>query len=461
MFINACFACSGQREFYGDARGQQVSIGFLHEYILGNYRRLYARALAAGINHFNQAQVIVNLLATGERTPASAREEEGALLFAALSSLPTQRAYKLLEELRARKVNNRRSRAITRRYLAERRDLPFEAMKYRRKLRAAASHAHLALPGETGRFVFGGHAGRPYETPIFERFRQAHYSKQAMYDLPYTIAEGLAARHGVARDDFLDGIEARMTVEEKLKLERSASRESVALNVEFGRMGLTRLCVYLLALPVAEREARRALFTKALEASALRALRRAPRRLGRVAAVLDRSYSSAGSSEKRRRPLAVAWAASELLRAASKEYRAFWTPHLDDELALVARGQTDLATPLLQALEWGAELVIIVSDGYENDPPRGAAELSRVYRKRLDPDRRTSIVHMNPVFDAQHFAPRTIGPAIPTVGLRDAEDLLTMLGFARFADGSAPLAELEEYLAERVKELLPRATVSR
>jgi hypothetical protein len=29
-----------------------------------------------------------------------------------------------------------------------------------------------------------------------------------------------------------------------------------------------------------------------------------------------------------------------------------------------------------------------------------------------------------------------------------------MLGFARFADGSAPLAELEDYLAERMKALL-------
>ena len=29
MFINACFACTGQKEFYSDARGQSVSIGVL------------------------------------------------------------------------------------------------------------------------------------------------------------------------------------------------------------------------------------------------------------------------------------------------------------------------------------------------------------------------------------------------------------------------------------------------
>ena len=92
MFVNACFSCTGQREFYNDARGQAVSIEFLHAYILGNYRRLYARTLAAGINHFNQAQIVLNLLATGKQTSPEDRREEGALiaeLFAANADLLT------------------------------------------------------------------------------------------------------------------------------------------------------------------------------------------------------------------------------------------------------------------------------------------------------------------------------------------------------------------------------------
>src|SRR5690349_16667910 len=109
-FINACFACTGQREFYADARGQAVSIDFLHAYILGNYRRLYARALAAGINHYNQAEIIARLLASGKDAPAAHRAEEGALIAAALRALPTHRAYHVLESLRARRVNNRRAR---------------------------------------------------------------------------------------------------------------------------------------------------------------------------------------------------------------------------------------------------------------------------------------------------------------------------------------------------------------
>jgi hypothetical protein len=476
MFINACFACSGQKEFYSDGRGQAVSIEFLHQYILGNYRRLYARCLAAGINHFNKAQVIVNLLASGAQAAAAHRAEEGALIYGALRSLPTQRAYRVLESLRERRVNNRRARAVARRYLAERRDLEHEALKYRNKLRVAATHAHLRLPGELGAFLFRGWKKQTFKTPLFDAFRRAHYSKEAVFELPYSIAEGLAARHQIPRDELLAKIERQLTVGERLRLQGAAERAEVRLELDLGRLGLTRLALYLLSWSVAERQAERARIEAAFAQAARRVLRRAPQRLGKVAAILDRRYSSSGSSEKRRRPLAVAWAAHHLLRAAAAEYRAFWTPGLParaeaggggepggaaeeaDDLQLLPHGQTDLALPLLAALEWGAELVILVSDGYENDPPRGAAEVARVFRRRLDPQRRTSIIHLNPVFDAEHYAPRTIGEAIPTVGLRDAEDLLTMLGFARFAEGAAPLSELEAYLAEKVKRTLAPAS---
>ncbi|MEZ4361540.1 MAG: hypothetical protein R3B48_15240 [Kofleriaceae bacterium] len=323
MFINACFACSGQKEFYSDGRGQSVSIEFLHQYILGNYRRLYARCLAAGINHFNQAQVIVNLLATGAKTAPADRAEEGALVYAALRALPTHRGYRVLEQLRERGVNNRRARAVARRYLAERRDLTFEALKYRGKLRTIATHAHLALPGELPTFLFRGWQQRTYVTEELETFRQAHYAKEAVYRLPYTVAEGLAAKLRIPRDEFLAGIAGKMTQEEKLRLQAAAAREETELELDLGRVGLTRLALYLLSLSPAKRAERREELDSALQRSAERALRRTPRQLGRVAAVLDRSYSSSGSSEKRRRPLAVAWAVSHLLRAAAREYRAF------------------------------------------------------------------------------------------------------------------------------------------
>lgn len=454
MFINACLACTGQREFYDDAYGQRVSIDFLHDYILGNYRLLYARSLAAGINHFNQAQIILKLLATGRDTLPENRQEEGALIAHALNTLPPQRAWGVLQQLRQRKINNRRSRAIARDYLSMRNDMSFHAVKYRAKVRAIATHAHLKLHGELSTFLFRNWKQNTYSTELFEQFRQAHYSAEAIYQLPFTIAEGFAVKHKVPRDIFLSRIQQQMTLGEKLRFQGAAERTEIEIDLNLGRLPLTKLALYMLSLPLETRQQQWDTLNQALERSARLTLKKAPLKLGRVAAILDCSYSSFGSGEKRRRPLGVALATHYLLQAASKEYRAFWTVPVEDALQVRPRGQTDLATPLLAALGSGAELVVIVSDGCDNSPPNGAAEVLRIYRTKLDPMRRTSIVHCNPVFNSEDFSLRNLSPTIPTVGLRDAEDLPTMLGFARFAEGSAPLSELEAYLAERVQQML-------
>ncbi|MFT3768960.1 MAG: hypothetical protein QM820_26265 [Minicystis sp.] len=457
MFINACFACTGQREFYADAAGQQVSIDFLHDYILGNYRLLYARALAAGINHFSQATAIVRLLATGRDVASAHRAEEGALIAAALRALPAHRAYHVLAALSSRRVNNRRARAVVREYLAARRDPAFEAVKYRRSLRAAAVHAHLRFgPGdETATLLFRGWKERRFHTPLFESFRQAHFADSAIYALPFTIAEGLAARRGVPREVFLQRIEPRLTAGERLRLQGASERTlGGSFAIDLAKAPPTRLASYVLSLPREERARRRDELTAALDRAAHRAAARTGARFGRVAVVLDASWSSSGSSEKRRRPLAVALAASAFLRAASREYRAFWSSPVTDEIMVEARGATDLATPILDAIDWGADLIAVVSDGYENDPPRGAAEVLRVWKQRLARPGGPFIVHLNPVFDAEGYAPRALSPAVPTVGLRDAEDIPTMIGFARFAAGDASLADLEGYLAGRAARFL-------
>ena len=449
MFINACLSCTGQREFYDDAYGQKVSIDFLHQYILGNYRLLYARTLAAGINHFNQAQIILNLLATGKDTSSQHKKEEGALIASALQKLPPQRAWGILQQLRQQKINNRRSRAIARDYVNYRRNIAFDAVKYRSKVRAIVTHAHLKLQGELNNFLFRNWKQKVYQTELFENFRQAHFSAEAVYKLPFTVAEGLASKHKIKREVFLSRIQERMTLNEILRFQNAGESSKINIDLDLSRLALTKLALYILSLPVETRKQKQDILNQALEKSAQKILQKSPMKLGRVAAVLDCSYSSYGSSEKRRRPLGVALATHYLLKAASREYQDFWTLNPVEALQVNPRGQSDLATPILDALEWGADLVVIVSDGYENDPPSGAAQVLRIFRNRLDPKNRTSIVHCNPVFNSEDFSVHSLCPDVPTVGLRDAEDLPTMLSFARFANGSACLSEVEKYLSVR------------
>jgi len=451
-FVSACFACTGQREFYSDSRGQGVSIRFLHEYVLGNYRSLYARVLACGINDYNQAEIIFRLLASGRRVAPEHRAEEGALIYHALERLPPQRAMRLLARLAEERVNNRRTRAIVRRYLGNAGERELWAVKYRRKFRVAAAHAHLPFDGELASLFVKGWREKVYRTPLFESFRRAHFAEAAIYELPYSIAEGLAHKHNVPRDVFLRKIEPRMTNLERLRLQ-DATRDALGTAVGFdpARLSPTRLAIYVVSLPAAERQARRAELAAALEGSAARAVRRTNARFGRVACVLDRSWSSSGSSEKRRRPLAIALATSFFVRAAAVEQRAFWTYPTPDELLVDATGQTDLVTPLLEAMAWKPELVIIVSDGFDNDPPGTAGELLAIARaKGLCP----FTLHINPVFDDVSLGPKPLGAAVPTMGIRDAEDLPTAIAFGEFANGGGTLAQLSAALDARVAHFL-------
>lgn len=235
LFVNACFACTGQREFYGGRSGQQVSVDFLHRYTLGNYRRLYARCLALGLNHFNRAMIVGNLLSAGAPVDVAQRAEENALITAALAQLPPQRVHRLFAALAAARVNNRRTRAVIRRYLLEVRDVHFDAVKYRRRVRVAVRHAHVGVDEETGRFLGASGALRDptrFSVPLFRTFVESRYSTEALFRLPFSVAEGLAARHGLSPEELLRRGQKQMTAAERLRVQARAERVGTAVAVD-------------------------------------------------------------------------------------------------------------------------------------------------------------------------------------------------------------------------------------
>jgi hypothetical protein len=372
-----------------------------------------------------------------------------------LRLLPPQRVYGVLRELRRLGVNNRRTRAIVRDWVAGRPDPAFDAVKYRRSLSVAARHAHLPLPAEVGTVLFDWRRPKRYQTPILETWRRAHYEQRALYDLPYTVAEGLAAQHGINRARFLAGIAPKLTGGERLRLQSSAARHKVAtVAMDLAGAPLTRLALYVLSLSRPERARRREELTGALRAAAGRAARRQAGTWGRVVAVLDDSYSSSGSSVKRRRPLAVALATHYLLEALATEYTGLWLTHRSDSLLVHPVGATPLGERILDGLEHRPDRLVIVSDGWDNAPPGQAAEVLRVWSTRLDPDRRTNVVHLNPVYDSDTFDVRRLGRGVATVGVRDAEDVAALIELARFATGHAGFDELRHHLADPVERFL-------
>ncbi|GAA1023685.1 hypothetical protein Aple_090340 [Acrocarpospora pleiomorpha] len=439
LFANAAITSTGQREFYESGREQRFSLEFLHQYIHGNYPDVYAAMLALDINDHNAAMIIRKVL----REPGSG---DGALIAWRLGRMSPGRVYRLFGELRRDGVNNRRTRAIVRDWLNGRRDLAFDAVKYRSGVKAAVRHAHLRLAGELGDFLFAPRRRVRFETPILEVWRRAHHESAALYELPYTVAEGFAARRGISRAVFLERIAPRLTRLERLRLTDSARREGVDTRAELASMPLVRLASYALALPEAKRGPE---LEAALRASAARAAGAYAGTWGKVVAVLDDSFSSYGSPVKRRRPLAVALGCHYLLKELADSYRGLWLSGRSDALRARPVGATGLGRRIIDALELRPERLIIVSDGWDNAPPGLAAEVLRVWRRRLDPGRKVSIVHLNPVFDAEEFEVRRLSPMVPTAGIRDAEDMPALVELAGFAEGRTGLAELKAYLAER------------
>ncbi|GAA0913048.1 hypothetical protein GCM10009549_25840 [Streptomyces thermoalcalitolerans] len=156
---------------------------------------------------------------------------------------------------------------------------------------------------------------------------------------------------------------------------------------------------------------------------------------------------------KRRRPLAVALACHYLLEALAGHYTGLWTSGRDDALLAHPVGPTPLGERILDALETAPERLVIVSDGWDNAPPGLAGEVLRVWRTRLDPARRTGVVHLNPVYDAADFDVRRLSPGVPTAGIRNAEDLPALVEIAQFAEGRTGLTDLTAYLDARAARL--------
>ncbi|WP_245703565.1 hypothetical protein [Streptomyces lushanensis] len=471
LFVNAAVTATGQREFHSGAHAQRLSLVFLHEYVRVNYRPVYAASLALDINDHNAVLIIEGLLRTPREAGPEEKRVEGRLIARRLAMLPPQRVYRLFRGLRAAGVGNRRTRAILREWLATRPDLGHDAVKYRNGLKSAARHFHLPLASgppaagtaELGDFLFEpGRRGR-YAHKLLDAYRRAHFEQGALHELPFTVAEGFAVKHGIPRRAFLERMEPRMTRLERLRTQRSALARSDAgtgddpgVRTDLTVMPLTRLALYVLSLAMDERTRRRAELTRALRTAARRAAGPYTGTWGRVAAVLDDSYSSSGSGEKRRRPLATALACHFLLDAlaAPGSYTPLWTSGSTDPLLVRPYGPTPLGLRILDALDQAPDRLVIVSDGWDNAPPGLAGEVLRVWRTRLDREGRTSAVHLNPVYDADGFDVRRLAPGVPTAGIRDAEDLPALVEIAQFAEGRTGLAELRAYLDRRIERFV-------
>ena len=446
MFINACFSSTGQNEFYESSYTQSLTISFLHEYMLVNYRELYFRFLGVGINHYNQAKIILNLLSTGKNSIKELRFLENEYITKSLKKLPSNRVYKLFVELKKNKVNNARTKAIVKNYLKSKKDLPFDVLKYRNKFKTFLQHTHTKIEKEVGTFIFEGIKNKTFTIELFENFRKAHHNKEFIYTLPFTVAEGLAYKHKIKRDTFLEKIQDKMTLTEKLRYQKSSEENNVKININLEKISLTKLILYILSLKFEERNLRYDELINTINTACEKIIAKDKLILDKTVCILDSSYSSSGSDEKSRRPLAIALGIHFLIKNSCKEYKDLWTHKFEKDLLAYPKGQTNISEQFISALSYEPKNIIIISDGYENDPMDCFEQIIKIYNKKFAKTNKINILHLNPVFEANNFDVKKLSDEIITLGIRDIEDFPLLWNFENFISGNLNLKDLHKYL---------------
>jgi hypothetical protein len=176
---------------------------------------------------------------------------------------------------------------------------------------------------------------------------------------------------------------------------------------------------------------------------------------GRLAVVLDLSASTASSGERAFHPAALGLALAQRLQAEVRDV----TLHQVGGSALVSEGElprpeggTDLARGLLVAARTDADVILIVTDGYENGRTGDAADVAEGLLQ-LRPGR--PIFQVVPRFTpAEDLSSRRLGEPIPLLPV-DREDaageLLARVVLANAGDvlTDAELEQIESLLFER------------
>ena len=105
-------------------------------------------------------------------------------------------------------------------------------------------------------------------------------------------------------------------------------------------------------------------------------------------------------------------------------------PNEEDFLSKV-QGESNIADGIMKALESidldNDNLIIVISDGYENSPSGLANQLLLGFKKKVDKKEKTVIIHINPVFAPEAGNVKKLSEIIQAYGIRDTKQLFLIL----------------------------------
>ncbi|WP_299461638.1 vWA domain-containing protein [uncultured Microscilla sp.] len=392
-----------------------------HNTLLEHNRMLYASLLnLPGLSVEDSMQIIQRLLAVTEQggKPVSldAKKTEDRLMSEVLPFLEAAKVLEGFGKLVKLKVNNQRTASWIKNYILGSPDLEQWAVSHRALLAKLLGHAlgkqvaqtcvHFMLLGKTKRNDRQNAYLDKYiyrcvgnNTPalvkevylfLFGKLRETSHEKLNAYlqsrkklengkGLPYKVLRGLAAT-------FHPKTEAsqvkRLAGKNKVKREYIVGGELVEANS-------TNLVDRIRKQYIEGRQDEWVTQKILAEASKI------PHWDAKVALVLDASYSMLGFGARMYNNLSIATALTQVLEKRTSELTIVQVGNQQTTDFPQAQGVTTLAEGILEAMEHQPDVVLVISDGYEN-VEQGDAEMVLRGLKNLGVE--TPFVHILPAF---------------------------------------------------------------
>lgn len=459
-YLTLACTSTGQATFYNTKKDQDKALADIHGEMLRTNRRLYALSVVLPVNDKSRQLVLENLLSTGKL--AEDTKLEGGAIGYVISDMQFNRVLNLLVTLREKKVNNARTRNLGELVWAQ--VDAFQAIKYAGKLRTILRHCHIKegsdpVKAELHQWLFGKivKAEQVQHNPKLVSRIKAKTDYQEVFNLPYDIARDIAVNvHKKKVEDFDREFAGRDKNEEKgqeevvakgtaTRKETLRARKTTGdTKVDFTRFGLYELLMHAHKNPGDAVAVMPAVKRKAQEIAGM--LRLPPK----VALVVDNSVSALGSAERQFQPLATIEAISHIFQnCEGSDVKVFYVgPTPENGELLKAEDASNLRRPLVKALMTRPDVVVILSDGYENVR---AGSVSQILSSKAVKDLGVHVLHLNPVAAAESGKTRELAKNCLTMALPDPERLpmVALLGIA--AANPAVLEPLFAAVEEKLK----------
>jgi len=400
--------------------------------------------------------------------------ENEIILSKVWNNVSIPRLFKEIAKWRVEKLNNTRSKRLILRFLLGHKNFAEWALRYRPNLRRVLSHAwgdartirlrkiiaeylttgkiavfkdtreftscfqkyvdsvNLRKYCEAVLFTFGDYTVQ-FGDPLFVKYLKAINDPEELPGLPFDIAIGL---RNVKFKDFptarIKGSTAtqdQMSKKQAVRLQKSGQRDNVEIKKDLSALSLVDIIKYGYEMSFGP-DVKDAIRKRVAKEAA-----RCMFRPKKVEVVVDTSKSMFGKEDRKLHPIAVAMSIALLMGEVAESCHVIFTGETTRSFP-IPEGDTDLARAILDAYKNKPEVVLLISDGYENVSAGTVDTLMRGLKKI---GITTPLIQMNPVLATE------VGKA---GGLRKVSELVTV----------APTAGPETISAMYEKYLLSSAS---